>query len=83
MDLLLSSTNRFGGVVIDPNGLPADVDGFQQRLQHSLDAWTEEGLKVVWLEVPIGRSALISPAVEAGFSFHHSGQDYLMLTRQL
>jgi 8-oxo-dGTP pyrophosphatase MutT (NUDIX family) len=83
VDLLLSSINRFGGVVVDPSGLPAGVDGFRQRLDRSLEAWAREGLKVVWLQVPIGHSALIPLAVEAGFRFHHSGQDYLMLTCQL
>jgi 8-oxo-dGTP pyrophosphatase MutT (NUDIX family) len=83
VDLLVSSTNRFAGVVVDPKSLPAHIDGFQERLQRSLDAWTEEGLKVVWLEIPIHISSLIPVAVEAGFVFHHSGQDYLMLTRQL
>ena len=83
MDLLSSSTNRFGGVDVDPQGLPVHVDEFRHRLQDSLGAWTQEGLKVVWLSIPIDRSALIPVAVEAGFVFHHSGQDYLMLTCQL
>ena len=83
MDSLPSSTNRFGGVVVDPKGLPAHLDGFKERLQYSLNAWTQEGLKVVWLEIPIENSALIPIAVEAGFAFHHSGQDYLMLTYPL
>ena len=46
-------------------------------------AWKEEDFRVVWLEVPIAKSALIPVAVEHGFSFHHSGEGYLMLTHQL
>jgi ADP-ribose pyrophosphatase YjhB (NUDIX family) len=38
---------------------------------------------VVWLEVPIDRASLIPIAVDAGFTFHHSGNDYLMLTHKL
>jgi 8-oxo-dGTP pyrophosphatase MutT (NUDIX family) len=83
VDVLASSTNRFAGVVVDPESLPAQVETFTQRLCHSLDAWTSQGLKVVWLEIPIIKSALIPVAVEAGFVFHHSGQDYLMLTFRL
>ena len=83
MDLLPSSTNRFAGVVVDPKGLPVHRDEFRHRLRESLAAWTQEGLKVVWLEVPIENSVLIPIAVEAGFVFHHSGQDYLMLAYPL
>jgi 8-oxo-dGTP pyrophosphatase MutT (NUDIX family) len=75
--------NRFGGVVVDPEALPADADGFERRLSESLRYWADQGLKVVWLEVPISKTALIPVAVEAGFVFHHSGQDYVMMTRQL
>jgi 8-oxo-dGTP pyrophosphatase MutT (NUDIX family) len=37
----------------------------------------------VWLEIPIENSVLIPVAVEVGFTFHHSGPDYLMLAYQL
>jgi 8-oxo-dGTP diphosphatase len=77
------SENRFGGVIVDPDGLTADIVSFRQRLAQSLELWTSKGLKVVWLEIPIAQSALIPVAVDAGFVFHHSGQDYLMLTRRL
>ncbi|MDP7634212.1 MAG: NUDIX domain-containing protein, partial [Candidatus Latescibacteria bacterium] len=35
------------------------------------------------LQVPIERSQLIPIAVEQGFTFHHSEEDYLMMTHQL
>ena len=56
---------------------------FRRRLDDSLRAWRSEDLLAVWLRVPIDRSALIPVAVEAGFTFHHSGDDYLMLTQRL
>ena len=83
MDLINSSVNRFGGVVVDPEDLPGLPNPFCHQLAQSLSTWTTQGFKVVWLEIPISRSALIPVAVEAGFVFHHSGQDYLMLTYQL
>jgi len=83
VDVLKSTTNLFQGVAPVPASLPADPEVFRQQLRHSLDVWRSEGLLVVWLEVPITRSALIPVAVEAGFSFHHAGADYLMLTHQL
>jgi 8-oxo-dGTP pyrophosphatase MutT (NUDIX family) len=77
------SENRFGGVTADPEALPFEVEAFEQRLPGSLQVWEDQGLKAVWLEIPIAKSALIPVAVEAGFVFHHSGQDYVMMTRKL
>jgi 8-oxo-dGTP pyrophosphatase MutT (NUDIX family) len=81
--VLPSSPNTFGGIVVDPAQLPEDADAFRQQLAESLPAWRGEGYKVAWLEVPIGRAALIPAAVDAGFTFHHSGDDYLLLTHRL
>jgi 8-oxo-dGTP pyrophosphatase MutT (NUDIX family) len=83
MDLLSATPNAFGGVVIDRETLPAISETFREQLEHSLHTWESEQKQVVWLEIPIAQSRLIPIAVEAGFLFHHSGPDYLMLTRQL
>jgi len=80
---LESRTNQFRGVEVTPDALPEDPLEFRRRLDDSLRAWGSEGLLAVWLRVPIDRSALIPVAVEAGFTFHHSGDDYLMLTHRL
>jgi 8-oxo-dGTP pyrophosphatase MutT (NUDIX family) len=83
LTLLEWTENRFGGAVVDPKALPEGAETFEQRLSGSLRSWADRGLKVVWLEIPISKSALIPVAVEAGFVFHHSGQAYVMMTRQL
>jgi 8-oxo-dGTP pyrophosphatase MutT (NUDIX family) len=83
MYVLKSKTNAFAGIVTDPGALPACAEEFRHALEHSLDVWTEQGLRAVWLEIPISKSQLIPIAVGAGFAFHHSGQDYLMLTHPL
>jgi 8-oxo-dGTP pyrophosphatase MutT (NUDIX family) len=83
MSGLTATANAFGGVVADPAALPSDPDAFRGALAEALEQWATDGYKVVWLEVPIGKAALIPVAVEAGFAFHHSGQNYLMLTYQL
>jgi 8-oxo-dGTP diphosphatase len=83
MSGLEATTNAFGGVMVDPAALPLDAEAFRQALAEALAEWESEGHKVVWLEVPIGKAVLIPVAVEAGFGFHHSGDDYLMLTRRL
>ena len=80
METLEFSTNPFGGVTVDPLGLPEDPQRFRTQLAHSIDQWTADGYKVAWVELPITRAALIPVAVEAGFEFHHSGETYLMMT---
>ncbi|MEM7034470.1 MAG: NUDIX domain-containing protein [Chloroflexota bacterium] len=78
-----ATTNPFRGIIPNPEALPSDAAQFQTTLSKALAAWKAEDYLVVWLEVPIAKSALIPIAVDAGFVFHHSGEDYLMLTHQL
>lgn len=83
MEILEATPNPFGGTVVKPEALPEDAGVFRARLQHSIERWKGEGIKVVWLEVPTRRAGLIPAAVEAGFGFHHSEEQYLMLTHRL
>lgn len=83
MQELTYTRNPFGGGVCDPENLPEDPAAFAEGLQRMLAVWRSEGLRVIWLEIPIARSPLIAVAVDAGFTFHHSGEDYLMLTLRL
>jgi 8-oxo-dGTP pyrophosphatase MutT (NUDIX family) len=71
----------FQGIAVGPDGLPEDADLFRDALAPSLDGWRAEGYKLVWLQVPIERAALIPVAAEAGFTFHHTGEGYLMMVR--
>ena len=77
---LEAKANPFGGMVTVPAALPKDPEEFSERLLHSLKDWGAQGIKAVWLEIPISRSSLISLAVEQKFTFHHTGEAYLMLT---
>ena len=83
MKLIESKPDPFGGIVPDPARLPEDPAVFTSQLAHSLIHWQEEGYKVVWLELPISQAALVPVAVDSGFTFHHSGEAYLLLTRRL
>jgi 8-oxo-dGTP pyrophosphatase MutT (NUDIX family) len=77
------TTNPFKGVIITPDALPENPETFSGQLAHSLKTWTDEGYHLVWLEVPIHLSSHIPIGVGAGFTFHHAGEDNLMLTLQL
>ena len=83
MDLIDSNPNPFGGVVTNPNALIDDPRQFRSQLSHSLDAWEDEGYKVVWMEIPISKSALVPVALEAGFTYHHATETEVLLTRRL
>lgn len=83
MQAIESTTNAFGGVLPKPTALPEESEAFRRQLHHSLAVWKNEGFLVVWLEIPITKASLIPVAVEAGFVFHHSSEEYLMLTHRL
>ena len=83
MNVIDSTTNPFGGVIPDPEALPTLSQAFGLQLCYSLKVWADRGFQVVWLEIPIAKSHLISVATDAGFSYHHCGEDYLMLTHRL
>ena len=83
MKLIESTENAFWGVIAETAALQADPDEFKGTLARSLEAWKEADYRVAWLQVPIDKAQLIPVAVEQGFTFHHSEEDYLMLTHQL
>jgi ADP-ribose pyrophosphatase YjhB (NUDIX family) len=83
MNILEFDTNPFGGVLTNPAHLPDDPAAFDDLLKRSLETWGKDGYKLVWLETPIEKAELIPIAVRHSFTFHHSEEDYLMLTRQL
>ena len=80
METIEATTNPFGGILPNPEALNPDPKAFDAALCASLAVWKDEGYQVVWLEVPIAKAGLIPLAVAAGFIFHHSSDDYLMLT---
>ena len=82
-DSLAFSTNQFGGVVTESDELPLDPSEFRRLLRPSLDRWAGDGYKVVWLEIPIDRAALVPIAAEAGFEYHHAKSEYVLMTLRL
>jgi 8-oxo-dGTP pyrophosphatase MutT (NUDIX family) len=82
MNTLPFSPDQFRGVIVDTDQLPDDAT-FTAALGPSLEAWTAEGFRLVWLKVPIARAALVPVAAQAGFVFHHSNEGDVMMTRRL
>jgi len=83
MELLASAPDMFGGVIVEPDELPEDPDDFRAALARSLERWRAESKRLAWIDVPLRLAPLIPVAVDAGFVFHHSGEDHLMLTCRL
>jgi 8-oxo-dGTP pyrophosphatase MutT (NUDIX family) len=83
MNTLVFTPDQFGGIIVDPKQLPEDPAAFETALSQALETWKSEGFRVVWLDVPIERAALVPIAVAAGFVFHHSDEDSVMMTCRL
>jgi 8-oxo-dGTP diphosphatase len=77
---LRAARNIFRGIAIDPDSLASDPAHFAAQLRASMKGWRAEGVRVVWLEVPIRLAALIPVAVQAGFVFHHADPEGATMT---
>ena len=83
MEPLIATPNPFGGIVLEPDQLPSDPLEFAPRLKSSLEEWTAEGYKLVWLELPLSRSSLVPVAAGEGFTYHHADDRYVMMLKRL
>lgn len=70
--------DKHGGVIIEMVR-PMDPGVFSASLKAALAKWREQGIRGVWIKLPITLSNLITPAVEEGFWYHHAEETYLML----
>jgi 8-oxo-dGTP diphosphatase len=75
--------DRYRGLTILPESLPAEPASFSIELAASLDLWQERGYRLAWLELPISRAELVPLATAEGFRFHHCDESSIMLTRRL
>ncbi|KAK4557774.1 hypothetical protein RGQ29_007511 [Quercus rubra] len=56
--------DEYGGVIVDPERLPANPNAFVSILHASLSHWKNMGKKGVWLKLPVERSELVPIAVK-------------------
>lgn len=75
--------NKYGGVFLPGKNLPEKRAQFRDALAIALPAWTREGLKLAWLEIPARRGELLPDALDLGFTLHHCRNETLMLVRRL
>ena len=81
--LLSHSIDTHGGANVDPAQLPRTADEFQARLQLSLDAWSAQGVKGVWLRLPLHASELVPVAAKHGFEYHSASAECVVMCRWL
>ena len=83
MCALTYELNPFGGAVIDPSSLPSDPDSFSTMLESSIDDLNAQGIKLIWLNLPLHLAVLVPVATARGFVYHHAEPESLHLTLTL
>ncbi|KAF7103025.1 hypothetical protein CFC21_104062 [Triticum aestivum] len=78
MELLPFVYDKHGGIIIEMTS-PMDPQAFSASLKSLLSKWREQGIRGVWIKLPISLANLIQSAVEEGFWYHHAEETYLML----
>eukprot|EP00035_Acanthoeca_spectabilis_P001386 m.79745 g.79745 ORF g.79745 m.79745 type:complete len:139 (+) comp10836_c0_seq1:84-500(+) len=65
--------DRFGGISLVVDEKLGDISPaqFRQQLQSAMDSWRADGVRGVWLKIPINGARVIPAATELGFNFHH------------
>lgn len=82
--ILTHSNDRYNGVLIDAGSLPRDPREFEARLASSVEAWTKDARRGVWLTLPSTHLELAPVAVKHGFEIHSAAKDSgLQLTKWL
>ncbi|KAN0009328.1 hypothetical protein ACTFIU_006608 [Dictyostelium citrinum] len=85
--ILAGIPDIFDGIIVNdttqyPKGEDS-VNKFKEIIKKSLEFWTENKRRGIWVEIPESYSILIPTLVENGFSFHHCQSNYIMLTKWL
>ena len=83
MDILPSHRNKYGGVYVRPQDLPADPQRLATLLEASLAEWRSQEALAAWLEIPATSAQLVPVAVSAGFRLHHAREDLLVLVKRI
>ena len=73
--------DKYDGVTIDHKSLPKCLNSFEKELIHLLESLKNKNL--VWIKLPIEKSHYIPILTKYEFSFHHCGENELMLVKKL
>ncbi|HET7768402.1 MAG TPA: NUDIX domain-containing protein [Chloroflexota bacterium] len=79
---LAFAPDQFKGIIVRADELPDDAS-FPELLKRSIETWTAAEFRLIWLNVPLERAALVPVAVKEGFFYHHANEGEVMLVRRL
>ena len=81
--VLKYSIDRFRGVKIDLSDQFDSKEDFKVEISKFITNVTENEGRAIWLKIPIKKSSFIQIAADEGFSFHHTSNDELTMTKWL
>ncbi|MBI4850713.1 MAG: NUDIX domain-containing protein [Acidobacteria bacterium] len=81
--MLTALRNKYDGIFIASDALPESKETFDILLKESISYWSQQDIKVVWLEISATKCELIQAAINNGFEFHHCFTSKLILTKRL
>ncbi|KOB68700.1 Nudix hydrolase 8 [Operophtera brumata] len=77
------STDKYNGVTVDSKKEACEIDCFTSRLAESLQKWKNENKRCIWFKVNIKDANWVPFLAKAGFNFHHSRDDFVMMYKWL
>lgn len=72
-----------GVTVLEKHVTTSDPIEFAEQLAHSLQQWSQDGRRGIWLRLPRSKSQLIPIAVQRDFYFHHTTKNSITLCKWL
>lgn len=78
VELLTAVNDDYGGAVVEMKA-PIEASVFIRSLKASIANWRQQGIRGVWIKLPIELANLVQPAIEVGFWYHHAEPTYVML----
>lgn len=81
--MLQAIRNQYGGIFVAGREIPVERAVFRDAMGKALNAWTREGLKLAWIEIPARHGNLLPVALDLGFTMHHCGELNIVLVKRL
>lgn len=80
--VLKHSVDRYSGVTVPQETIQeiGTAEEFATLLASSMAAWSAQGRRGLWIQIPIEQSGYAAEAAKFGFEFHHAQPRYVMLT---
>lgn len=78
---MITTTDKYDGIIVDSTTLPQMTEDFEREMAELLQAVRHE--KLIWVKLPIQKSAFIPILTNLDFEFHHCDEKNLMLVKKI